>query len=178
MSNEFAIYDALLWEPPEGYFLLDYHLRRLEQSAVHFPFALEVTTARKMLLDYAQQLPTKPRKVRLDLAATGVLVLRDENVKPSTPAAVALSEEAVHSNDEFLHHRTTPREVYERVPWAHPEVQDVLLWNERREITETCRVGLQAEVFRAAEVGWKFGSAGSFRVVTPLHPIWRRLTGG
>ena len=102
MSKEFAIYDALLWEPPKGYFLLDYHLRRLEHSAAYFRFPLDVTTTRKKLLDYAQQLPTQPRKVRLNLAANGVIVMRDENVKPSIPVAVALSEEAVHSGDKFL----------------------------------------------------------------------------
>lgn len=138
MSEEFAIYDALLWEPPEGYSLLDYHLRRLEQSSAHFRFPLDVTTAREKLLDYAQQLPSQPRKVRLDLAATGVIVLRDESVKPSTLVAVAVSGEAVDSGDEFLHHKTTRREVYDRALLAHPGVQDVLLWNERREITETC----------------------------------------
>ncbi len=146
MSGEFAIYDALLWEPPKGYFLLDYHLRRLEQSAAHFRFPLDVTTARQKLLDYAQQLPTQPRKVRLDLAATGVIVLRDENVKPSTPIAVTLSEQAVHSGDEFLHHKTTHREVYDRALLAHPEVQDVILWNERREITETCHGNVVLEI--------------------------------
>ena len=97
VSDEFAIYDALLWEPPEGYFLLGYHLRRLERSAAHFRFPLDVSTAQKKLLDYARQLPKQPRKVRLDLAATGAIELRDENVKPSTPIAVALSGEAVHT---------------------------------------------------------------------------------
>ena len=146
MSNGFAIYDALLWEPPEGYFLLDYHLRRLERSSAHFRFVLDVNTARKKLLDYARQLPKQPRKVRLDLAATGVIALRDENVKPSTPIAVALSGEAVHSGDEFLHHKTTHREMFDRALLAHPEAQDVLLWNERGELTETCHGNVVLEL--------------------------------
>jgi para-aminobenzoate synthetase/4-amino-4-deoxychorismate lyase len=146
VSDEFAIYDALLWEPPEGYFLLDYHLRRLERSAAHFRFPLDVSTAQKKLLDYARQLPKQPRKVRLDLAATGAIALRDENVKPSTPIAVALSGEAVHSGDEFLHHKTTHREVLDRALLAHPEAQDVLLWNERGELTETCHGNVVLEI--------------------------------
>ena len=81
MSDEFAIYDALLWEPPEGYFLLDYHLRRLERSAAHFRFPLDLRIARKKLLDYALQLPERPRKVRLDLGATGTMVLRGRKCK-------------------------------------------------------------------------------------------------
>lgn len=146
MSDGFAIYDALLWEPPEGYFLLDYHLQRLERSAAHFRFPLDVSAARKKLLDYSQQLPKQPRKVRLDLAATGDISLRDENVKPSTPITVVLSGEAVRSSDAFLHHKTTRREVYERTLLAHPEAQDVFLWNERGELTETCHGNVVLEI--------------------------------
>ena len=146
MSDQLAIYDALLCEPTEGYYLLDYHLRRLEQSAAHFRFPLDVSTARKNLLDYGRKLPKQPRKVRLDLAASGIIALRDEGVKPSTPVAVALSGEAVHSGDEFLHHKTTQREVYDRALSAHPEAQDVLLWNERGEITETCHGNVVLEI--------------------------------
>jgi branched-subunit amino acid aminotransferase/4-amino-4-deoxychorismate lyase len=146
MSHEFAIYDALLWEPSEGYFLLDYHLRRLERSAVHFGFPLEVGRARKRLLDYAGQLPKQPQKVRLDLAATGAIVLRADRVKPSTPIEVVLAGEAVHSGDEFLHHKTTRREVYDRALLAHPKTEDVLLWNERGEFTETCHGNVVFEI--------------------------------
>ncbi len=146
MSDKFAIYDALLWEPPEGYFLLDYHLRRLERSAAYFRFPLDATIARKKLLDYAGQLPKQARKVRLDLAETGAIALRDEDVKPSTPIPVALSREAVRSGDEFLHHKTTRREVFDRELLAHPEAQDVLLWNERGEITETCHGNVVLEI--------------------------------
>jgi len=135
MSDGFSIYDALLWEPPEGYFLLDHHLRRLERSAAHFRFPLDVSTARKKLLDYARQLPKQPRKVRLDLTATGAIALRDENVKRSAPITVALSGEAVDTGDEFLFHKTTRREMIDRALLAHPEAQDVLLWNEHGELT-------------------------------------------
>ncbi len=146
MSNEFAIYDALLWEPQGGYFLLDYHLRRLECSAAHFRSALDVGTARERLLDYARRLLDQPRKVRLDLSATGAIALRDEAVKPSTPIAAALSGEAIQSSDEFLRHKTTHRDVYDRALLAHPEAQDVVLWNERGELTETCHGNVVLEI--------------------------------
>jgi para-aminobenzoate synthetase/4-amino-4-deoxychorismate lyase len=146
MTGEFAIYDALLWEPLEGYFLLDYHLRRLERSAAHFRFPLDIVTGRQQLLEYAQRLPRQPRKVRLELAKTGVISLMDEAVKPSTPIATALAHEAVNSGDEFLRHKTTHREVYERALASHPEAQDVLLWNERGEFTETCHGNVVLEL--------------------------------
>ena len=138
MSDDFAICDALLWEPTEGYFLLDYHLRRLERSAAHFRFPLEINATARELLDYAQEMSGKARKVRLKLSASGAITLTNENLKPSTPITVALSGEPLHSSDEFLRHKTSRREVFDRALLAHPEAQDVLLWNERGEITETC----------------------------------------
>ena len=145
MSVDFSLCEALLWEPPEGYFLLDGHLRRLERSAVHFGFPWDVNVARKQLLAYTCQLPKQPRKVRLELAATGAVAVNDEDVKPSTPMVVALSECPVHSGDEFLHHKTTRREVFDCALSAHPEAQDVLLWNERGELTETYHGNLVLE---------------------------------
>ena len=117
---------------------MEYHLQRLQRSAAYFRFALDVGAAREQLAAYARQLPVQPRKVRLDLTANGAVAIRDENVKPSTPVAVAVSGVSVRSYDEFLRHKTTRRDVFERALAAHPEAQDVLLWNERREITETC----------------------------------------
>ena len=87
-------------------------------------------------MNYAQQLPKRARKVRLDLAGTGSISLRDEDVKPSTPIEVALSKEAVCSSDEYMHYKTTRRGVYERALSAHPEAQDVLLCvNGNRKLT-------------------------------------------
>jgi branched-subunit amino acid aminotransferase/4-amino-4-deoxychorismate lyase len=138
MDAEFAIYDALLWEPQGGYFLLDYHLRRLEQSAAHFRYPLDAGTARRMLLDYSESLRRQPRKVRLQLASDGTISLNDEDVKPSTPIATALSKVSVQSTNPFLCHKTSRREVFEQALALHPEARDVLLCNERGELTETC----------------------------------------
>jgi para-aminobenzoate synthetase/4-amino-4-deoxychorismate lyase len=146
VSRDFQLYEALLWESPGGYFLLEYHLQRLERSAAHFRFALDVGAARRQLARYAQQLPEPPRKVRLELAASGAIVLTNEAVKPSTPVVVALSSEPVQSDDEFLRHKTTRRAVFDRALAAHPEAQDVLLWNERRELTESCHANVVLEI--------------------------------
>jgi para-aminobenzoate synthetase/4-amino-4-deoxychorismate lyase len=146
MSDGFAISDALLWEPPGGYFLLAHHLQRLERSAAYFRFPLDVSAVQKELLAHARRLPGRPRKVRLELAATGTLTLGDEDVKPSTAIAVALSAAAVRSGDEFLRHKTTRREVYDRALLAQPGAQDVLLWNERGELTETCHGNVVLEI--------------------------------
>jgi para-aminobenzoate synthetase/4-amino-4-deoxychorismate lyase len=146
MSNEFVLYEGLLWEPPSGYFLLEYHLQRLQRSASYFRFVLDVDAVRKTLSDYSQELSDRPRKVRLELAADGGISLRDENVKPSTAVAVALAAEPVDSRDEFLRHKTTRREVFDRALAARSDAQDILLWNERRQLTETCHANVVLEI--------------------------------
>jgi para-aminobenzoate synthetase/4-amino-4-deoxychorismate lyase len=146
MKNDFAIYDALLWEPGKGYFLLEQHLRRLEATAGHFGFPLAVAEARGRLLDYARRLSDKPRKVRLELTAAGALALMDVDVKPSTPLAAVVSAEPVSSGDVFLRYKTSQREVFDRALKAHPEAQDLILRNERGELTETCHGNLVLEL--------------------------------
>ncbi len=142
----FELYEALLWEPGSGYFLVERHLRRLGASAAHFGFDVSPDAARKALLELAGTLPDRSRKVRLEAARDGSLRLEHVDVKPSAPVRVALAREPVDSQDEFLRHKTSRRGVYERALAAHPEAQDVLLWNERGELTETCAANVVAEI--------------------------------
>jgi len=146
MSDEFMLCEGLLWEPSSGYFLLEGHLQRLQRSASHFHFALNVDAVRQQLCDYEQSLPQRPRKVRLGLTANGAVTLEDVDVKPSTPVLTELSEEPIQSGDEFLRHKTTRRAVYDRALAAHPKAQDVLLWNERHELTETCTANIVLQI--------------------------------
>jgi para-aminobenzoate synthetase/4-amino-4-deoxychorismate lyase len=52
----------------------------------------------------------------------------------------------VASSDLFLYHKTTRREVYQQALSSQPELDDVLLWNERGELTETCTCNLVLEI--------------------------------
>jgi para-aminobenzoate synthetase/4-amino-4-deoxychorismate lyase len=146
MAETFLLYEGLLWEPPDGYFLLEYHMRRLEHSAAHFHFSVDVDYVRKRLFEFAAGLPEGPRKVRLEVSADGAIALENEAVKPSTPVRVALAHEPIDSSDEFLRHKTSRRGVFEQAIAAHPEAQDVLLWNERQELTETCSANVVLEI--------------------------------
>ncbi len=143
---DFTIYDALLWEPPGGFFLLDGHVRRLERSAAHFRFPLDATALRSQLLEYSRQLPNEARKVRLELSSTGAIQFSHQPVKPNRPLVAALSDNPVDSTDPFLPHKTSHRELFEEALAAHPDAQEVLLWNERGELTETCHGNLVLEI--------------------------------
>ncbi len=146
MAEAFEIYEALLWEPPDGYFLFDLHLARLARSAKHFGFALDAGRVCAELLAFAAGLPPIPRKVRLELSRDGSTVLEHVDVKPSTPVRVALAASPVSSADEFLRHKTSRRGAYTSALAARPDVDDVLLWNERRELTESCASNLVLEI--------------------------------
>ena len=49
---------------------------------------------------------------------------------------MGLAAEPVDSRDRFLFHKTTNRNVYEKARQARPELDEVILWNERGELTE------------------------------------------
>jgi para-aminobenzoate synthetase/4-amino-4-deoxychorismate lyase len=51
---------------------------------------------------------------------------------------IVLAAGAVDSRDVFLFHKTTCRGVYDAARAAFPGADDVILWNERGELTESC----------------------------------------
>ena len=63
---------------------------------------------------------------------------------------VALAAEPVASNDPSLRVKTTRRGVYDRAKAARPDVDDVLLWNERDELTESTIANVVVEI----DNGW------------------------
>ncbi len=64
----------------------------------------------------------------------------------SAPLRLALASAAIDSTDVFLYHKTTRRGVYQAARAARPEADDVILWNERGELTETCVANLALQI--------------------------------
>ncbi len=136
---DFELLETMLWDPDQGYFLLNGHLRRLDRSAAYFRFPLQVNDLRRQLqcMEFAE--PRMAHKVR-------ILVSRNRGWRvESHPLAagfrdesrvVGLARRPVVSTDVFLHHKTTHRRVYEEARKGQP-YDDVILFNERGEITES-----------------------------------------
>ena len=59
---------------------------------------------------------------------------------------VVVAAEPVSSSDLFLRHKTTQREIYNRARAARPDGDDVLLVNERGEVTESTIANVVAEI--------------------------------
>ncbi|MFC1452410.1 aminotransferase class IV [Verrucomicrobiota bacterium] len=144
---QFDLLETLLLEAGRGYFLLDLHLERLGRSADHFDFPLDLEAIRESLCRTAPA-ASGDCKVRLLVSRSGEV--RTE-IRPlvgtgdHTVWRVAISDRPVDACDPFLYHKTTNRRVYEEALARRPEAQDVLLWNEAGEMTETCNANVVVE---------------------------------
>jgi len=150
-----------------GIVRLDRHIDRLLQSARYFDIPADEAHIRSELAKLAHQCTAAARaqvfiapdasahaqlppaqddaaRVRLLVAQDGTM--RMELLQLDTPAhlRVALAETPISSRNRFLFHKTTNRAVYD----SHQRAGyfDVLLWNEREEITEFTRGNVVLEI--------------------------------
>ncbi|NNE69567.1 MAG: aminodeoxychorismate synthase component I [Rhodothermales bacterium] len=134
---EFDLLETLRWDPEKGYWLLDRHLARLAASAGALGRTVDQREIRAALQNHVLG-HVSPRRVRLLVSRSGLTVESFPLADPGDRVSVALASTPVDSGDAFLRHKTTHRGPYNRALAAHPEADDVLLWNERGEITESC----------------------------------------
>ncbi|MCU0488486.1 MAG: aminodeoxychorismate synthase component I [Anaerolineales bacterium] len=143
----FELLETLRWSPDAGWYLLEGHLQRLAQSAGYFDFHLDLARLRAGLDKLAAGFENQPQRVRLLLNRAGDLKVEHQPLQPgSTPLSVCLAKESIASRDRFLYHKTTRREVYAQARSSRPGYADVLLWNERRELTESTIANLVVEL--------------------------------
>ena len=143
----FDLLETLLWTPEAGYLLLGRHMKRLIQSADYFAFHADVLDIRDQLERHAARLPKTPHRVRLVVSRAGAveIVSSPQDIDAGFPA-VALAASPVDPANPFLYHKTTNRSVYEQAIGARPGFEDVLLYNDRLEVTESTIANLVVEV--------------------------------
>jgi para-aminobenzoate synthetase/4-amino-4-deoxychorismate lyase len=142
---EFELLEALLWSPDDGYFLFERHMARLTDSAEYFGFPFDRMALIDRLEEMRRSLPAVDHKVRVTLNRSGVLSFAATTLSdiPRPPVQrVALARKPIDSTDIFLYHKTSRRAVYDRACAEQPDCDDVILWNERGEITESCRANV------------------------------------
>lgn len=144
--SDFELVETMRWEPDSGWFWLDLHLDRLESSANYFGIPMQ----REVLVERlnAEVDGGGVSRVRVSVDRRGRV---DISVQPHVdearrPVAVAVDTEPVDSSSPFLYHKTTRREVYEERRQRHPKADDVLLVNERGEITESTIANVAAKL--------------------------------
>ena len=130
-----------------AWWLLERHFARLQRAAEHFGFPFDLDAINRALGEIAGRHPAGAHAVRLLLSRRGNIKLETKPL-PVTPAhpPVALADTAISSDDEFLHHKTTRRAVYEAFAPKSPDIFDTLLFNERGEITEFTRGNAAVEL--------------------------------
>lgn len=143
----FELLETMLWKPDAGYLLLGRHLKRLLQSADYFGFYIDVPDVRDRLERYAAALPVVPHRIRLVVSRRGAVEItsRTHDVDMGF-ADVALAATAIDPMDPFLYHKTTNRSVYEDAIAARLGFTDVLLFNDRGEVTESTVANLVVEI--------------------------------
>jgi para-aminobenzoate synthetase/4-amino-4-deoxychorismate lyase len=127
---------------------LDRHLARAEAAARAFAYAWDEPAVRAALAEAEGAHPEGCWRARL-------LVSRDGEPRvactPHDPAGegpwrVGFAGEPVDGRDPFVLHKTTHRAVYEHARRSRPDLDDVLLWNARGEVTESTVGNVVAEL--------------------------------
>ena len=134
----FRLLESLLWEPENGYFLLAAHLARLADTAVYFGVPLDRSATEAGLAERASSL-NEASKIRLLVELDGAFVIEATPLAreaSSRPVRVGLAEAPVNSSAIWLYHKTTRRELYDAARASRPDCEEVILWNERGELTE------------------------------------------
>lgn len=131
----FELLETMLFENG-ALFLLERHWARLRASAQFFGIAADWVALRAQLMKLEE---TGPTRVRVRVSRAGAFAIETRShARSARPMRVALARDPVDARDPFLYHKTTHRALYERARAAHPAADDVLLYNERGELTESC----------------------------------------
>jgi para-aminobenzoate synthetase/4-amino-4-deoxychorismate lyase len=134
---DFQLLETMLWEAGEV-FLLERHLKRLAESAEYFDFKCDVHGIREHLQRVSFD---ESKRFRFLLCKEGIFKVEAASCRlqrQDASAPVTVAKEPVCSQNVFLYHKTTNRLVYEKAKADFPEADDVLLFNERGEMTESC----------------------------------------
>ena len=146
----FSLMETILWTPENGFFLRERHLARMFDSAIYF----DIPVTKEKLERYLEQLSDEfstPQRVRVLLDQAGDLrhdAKAFERSENHHNLRVSLANEAINSNNVFLFHKTTRRDVYELARSGFQALDDVLLYNERGELTEFTIGNLVVEIDR------------------------------
>jgi para-aminobenzoate synthetase/4-amino-4-deoxychorismate lyase len=144
-SASFDLLETIRYHPGEGFSLLERHLARLAESAAFFDIPLDPAEVRAALRAAVAGAP-RPLRVRLRVERTGQILVDTGPIPPPEPVRLALDTQPVDPQDPFLYHKTTNRQLYEDARSRHPRATDVVLVNDRGELTETTIANLALRI--------------------------------
>lgn len=145
----FDLVESILWTPDAACFLLGRHFQRLVESAEYFDIPIDLRAINHQLAALSATLTPAAHKLRVSvsqLGAVSVTATPLSDLSLPQPLRVRLAAQPVDSTEVWLFHKTTRREVYEAAIAGQPACDDVILWNERGEITESTIANVVVEV--------------------------------
>ena len=126
---------------------LERHLVRMAHAARYFAYQWSESAVREALADVAREHPQGCWRLRLLLSADGRPTIEcTSHADTTVPWRVDFARDPVDARDPFILHKTTRRLVYEDAKRSSPDLDDVLLWNERGEVTESTIGNVVAEI--------------------------------
>lgn len=138
--TDFSLLETLLWTPEDRYFLLNYHWQRLKNSATYFGIPINIKEIQQKLEELVKVFSNNSYKVRLLISREGRITCEAISlcsIANHQLIRLSLSQNPIDLTNPFLYHKTTNRQIYDTAKASCPECDDILLWNERCEITET-----------------------------------------
>jgi para-aminobenzoate synthetase/4-amino-4-deoxychorismate lyase len=143
----FELLETMRHDPDGGVKHLDLHLRRLADSADYFGFRWDEPDVRETVEKAVASAPPAPSRVRLTLGKDGtVRVACTPLASEPDLVRVALDDTPQDPQDIFLFHKTSRRKRYEDARRRHPGTDDVLLVNDRGEVTESTNANVAVRV--------------------------------
>jgi para-aminobenzoate synthetase/4-amino-4-deoxychorismate lyase len=146
-TPDFDLLETMLWDPETGFSLLDRHLDRMAGGAEYFGLQFDRGVVAATLGRRSSTFGASKHRVRLLLASDGSYRIEAMPIAhDATTVRLGLAVSPIAVENPFLHFKTTHREVYETAQRSRPDCDDVLLWNERGEVTESTIANLVARI--------------------------------
>jgi para-aminobenzoate synthetase / 4-amino-4-deoxychorismate lyase len=149
--EDHQLLETLAYHPGLGLRHLDRHLDRLADSADFFGFGYDRAALVRLLESTVHGRSTAGR-VRISLSRSGRASVDVAPLPPdpTVPVALAVDHEPVDADSMWLRHKTSRRSTYTLRAARHPDADDVVLVNDRGEVTETTIANLAVRL----DGGW------------------------
>ena len=137
--------ETMAWTPDAGISLRQRHINRLLDAGDHFNIQVDMDVVMELLNTVRSDTPVKLRLL-IDAAGVPELQIGPLPADNGEPRHLPIDSAPIDPYDEFLVFKTTTRTRYDEALERFPEAPDVILWNRRGELTETCIANLVLEL--------------------------------
>ncbi len=139
---DFCLFETMLYD--NGIIYVCDHIDRLSRSALELGFKLNVAE----LIDILNIVSSERLRLRLSLASDGRITVESELFPKEDEKLrkVCFAAEPVDPQNRMLYHKTSKREIYNKAKTGLADVDDVILWNKRGEVTESTVANVVASI--------------------------------